>query len=265
MTKEERLLYQKKMKKHEKLGAVKFQKLVFKVEKMKFAVLKRLFPHYIEFFDRQCDKRMEKELEHAKNEMDRERIVKRYQLLKLEARKEHNQERNLNYHINAHNPTEIFDYLEWNKSVHKRGLKKDLILLAISILGISLGQMIFIPLALFELLSAGVDFQCINLQDYNLCKLEIIRPRLESMFQRQVEREMEEHGEAVHMIDSTMKKKAQNGDSRPVQIGDLVEGRSPEELRRLRNYLLSKIEERRREESQMGNTPQADMKARKGA
>ena len=56
MTKEEKEKYNKKIKLYERLGAEKFQNVVFAVEKIKFKIIKKCFPNFLKFYDKQCDK-----------------------------------------------------------------------------------------------------------------------------------------------------------------------------------------------------------------
>ena len=56
MTREEKEMYNKKIKLYERLGAEKFQDLVFVVEKIKFKIIKKFFPNIEKWFDKRCDK-----------------------------------------------------------------------------------------------------------------------------------------------------------------------------------------------------------------
>ena len=86
--------YQKKIKQCEKLGALQFQKVVFKVEDIKFKVLKKLWPNFLVFYDKQCDKKKRKLLKKVKTEEDRKRIIDETRKLKMAMRKEWHREQN---------------------------------------------------------------------------------------------------------------------------------------------------------------------------
>ena len=102
-------------------------------------------------------------------------INEEYRFKKLNLKKEINRKENRNYHINLNNPNEIKKYLEYNKKIHKDGLKSNIIFTSLLILlnlFISINPILFISLILFEIMSIIINFECINLQNYNLCRLE---------------------------------------------------------------------------------------------
>ena len=55
MENSEKLKYKQKMRLCKKLGAEKFQKVVFEIEKMKFKILKTICPNFIKYFDKYYD------------------------------------------------------------------------------------------------------------------------------------------------------------------------------------------------------------------
>ena len=111
MTNEERKENNRKIKLYEKLGAEKFQKIVFAVERAKFKIIKKCFPNFLKFYDKQCDKEEEKLLKKAKTEEEKKEIRKNIKFSKMAVRKELNQEKNRNYHMDPNRPTEIYKYL----------------------------------------------------------------------------------------------------------------------------------------------------------
>ena len=191
---------QKKLKRYERLGAVKFQKVVFKVEEIKFYLLKKLCPNFIAYFDTYCDWKQKRAIKQAKTEEERKEIRQKIKLAKMAMRKEMNQEKNRNYHINPKRPTEIFEYLNWNKQVHKRGLTKDAICILIFLIGTILQIPLAAPLLIYEIINAAVDFECINIQNYNLCRLEHLKPNLQKKEERIIQRSIEEYGSAAEVI-----------------------------------------------------------------
>ena len=123
--------YKKKMKLYESFGALKFQKLVFLIEKIKFKVLKKLCPNFIYYFDKYCDWKEKKRVKKAKTEKEIKKIKKQTKKAKMAMRQEWNEEKNRNYHMNPKKPTEIVAYLEWNKNIHKKGLITNAVLIPI--------------------------------------------------------------------------------------------------------------------------------------
>ena len=73
---EERIDYDKKIELCKKLGADKFQKVVFKVEELKFKFIRRFIPRYIEHMDKLYDWIGKKELESSKKSLKRYKRIK---------------------------------------------------------------------------------------------------------------------------------------------------------------------------------------------
>ena len=88
MEKNEKGKYEKQLKTYERLGALKFQKVVFYVEKIKFKVLKKIFPRYIEVVEKYCDRRQKRMLKKAKSEEERKAIKENFKIGKMRIRKE---------------------------------------------------------------------------------------------------------------------------------------------------------------------------------
>lgn len=240
MNKEEREKYQKKIKLHEKLGALKFQKLVFKVEKLKFKALKKLFPNFIYRYDKFCDRNRDKEIKKAKTKEEVEAINRKYKVYKMEMRKEFNQEKNRNYHIDKNNPTQIFNYLEWNKDVHKRGLIKNAIIFPILTGLVITGNTILIPLLVYEGISAFINFECINIQDYNLCRCKMMEDYIKKREERRREANIENFGEASKVI----YKSIEENENIPTFEEILKNVKNKEQLKQIRELLLQEKRER---------------------
>ena len=73
---EERIDYDKKIELCKKLGADKFQKVVFKVEELKFKFIRRFIPRYLEHMDKLFDWIGKKELESSKKSLKRYKRIK---------------------------------------------------------------------------------------------------------------------------------------------------------------------------------------------
>ena len=247
MEKSERELYKKKIKRYERLGATKFQKVVFQVEKLKFKVIKKCFPNFIKYFDKYADWRQRKAIKQAKSEEEIKQIKENVKLSKMAIRKEMNLEKNRNYHMDPKKPTEIIKYLHWNKEVHKKGLIKDAVLIPILIAGTIFhipGAAVFL---VFELLSAAVNFECINIQNYNICRMEIMKPRLERVEKAQVEKNIEEYGAAAEVIHKSI----ENSESLPTFDEILANIDNVEQLQQMK-ALFKKAQEERQYQKSIG-------------
>lgn len=166
-----------KIKIYTLLGAEIFQKVVFKVEKIKYIILENIFPNSYDFLERISDKsynREQKNKHYEDPEMKREYIMQ-----KLKYRKELVTSQNRNYHYNPERPTECIGYLKKNKEIHQKGIVSNiLLLLAIFIasnLLTSIPAIYIIIGYIFEMISLFINFECINLQNYNLERLENTR------------------------------------------------------------------------------------------
>ena len=242
MNKEETKKLKKKMKLYKSLGAEKFQKVVFGVEKIKFAVLKKLFPNFLEKYDKHIAKVRKKRLKKAKTEEEKREIIRTLQFSTMEMRKEFHQEKNRNYHLDTKKPTEIIKYLEWNKSVHKKGLIKNSILAPIFILVITLGYPIAIIPLIYEIICAAINFECINIQNYNICRFKRSEDILRQQEKRKMERRIEEYGDAAEVIDRSI----EQSEKVPTIEEVLANITSKEQLEQMKRLLLEELEERRK-------------------
>lgn len=80
---EERIDYDKKIELCKKLGADKFQKVVFKAEELKFKFIRKFIPRYIEHMDKLYDWIGKKELESSKKSLKRYKRIKEDTLQRL--------------------------------------------------------------------------------------------------------------------------------------------------------------------------------------
>lgn len=163
-----------KLKIYELLGAKFFQKVVFKVEEIKYIILNKIFPNSHIFLESIMDKvyiSKQKNLHYEDPAARREHIKE-----KLKYRKELATSQNRNYHYNKDCPSECIEYLKSNRSIHIRGLRNNLItillIFLISCVLITISPMLIITLYSLEVLSIIINFECINLQNYNLERLE---------------------------------------------------------------------------------------------
>lgn len=204
MNKDERNKYNKKIKIYERLGAEKFQKVVFKVEKIKFKIIKKIFPNFIKKYDKFCDFNLKRALKKAKTKEEKYKLIEETKYAKMAMRKELNQEKNRNYHLDSNKPTEIIKYLEWNKSVHIEGLIKNIVLIISSVIGITFGLSWLIPLLIYEVLSGAINFECINIQNCSICKYKKCQKILEKKERKKISHDIENYKEASEVISNAI-------------------------------------------------------------
>ena len=240
MKKNEREKYKKKLSTYEKLGAIKFQKVVFGVERVKFKIIKKLFPNFIKYYDKYCDFIKKSALKKASSKEEADQIVKKITDSKMAMRKEFNQEKNRNYHINSKKPTEIYKYLEWNKEVHKKGIVTNAVLMLLAVIGITMSVPGAVPLLVIELISAGINFECINIQNYNICRYKIMEDKLKREEEYKTNKAIEEYEKAADVLHKSIEKKA---DLPSMQ--DIINNiNTTEELEQLKKFIRQEIGKR---------------------
>lgn len=195
------------LKKYERLGALRFQKFVFYLERQKYRLIKKYSPNYLKKYEKKCDALCKGALECASSEEERRQIQAYYRREKMLLRKELFQEKNRNYHLNMKRPTEIVNYLKQNKAIHTGALRLDGLCTAIGTTLTALGIVFFPPVAIIggimttiSLSCAFLNFQCINLQNYNLCRLELKKEQLARLEARQKQKEEQEYAAALNLI-----------------------------------------------------------------
>lgn len=243
MNKQEREELNKKIKLYKLLGAEKFQKVVFGVEKIKFKLLKKIFPNFLDFYDKYMNIKKKIALKKAATEEEKKEIIKRFKFSKMAMRKEFHQEKNRNYHLDSKKPTEIYKYLEWNKSVHRRGLIKNSIFIALFIAGMISGYSLAGVLLLLELISTAINFECVNIQNYNICRYKRTKEILEKKEKRQIESNIEEFGQAAEVIHKSIEE-SEDVPSIEEVISNITD---KEQLEQLKKLLIRTKEEREKE------------------
>ena len=229
--------YKKKIERCEKLGANKFQKVVFKVEGLKYKILKKCFPNFIERYDKVCDKKRDKALKKVTTEEERKKISNYYRRQKLIMRKEINREQNRNYHLDPNKPTEILHYLNWNKKVHKKGMIKNAVLIPVLGVASGLGFWPAIPLLAMEVGSLFINFQCVNIQNCNIYRFKQKEETMKKLEARRTKRNIEQYKDAAGAVSQIMEKT----DHIP-SISEIIDGiKTPEEAEQLKKLVQNTL------------------------
>ncbi len=185
-----------------KLGAEKFQNVVFKAEDIKFKVIKKICPNYLHYHDKYIDWQKKHKLKKLHSDYEKNIVIQNANIQKELSHKEFHREMNRNYHINYKRPLEIKEYLNWNKEVHKKNLKENFLLIAIlsalALLGLP-QALILIPLELF---SAFINFQCVNIQNHNIYRLEAKEDKMKKVWLQQLQRNSKKYEEANSLVAS---------------------------------------------------------------
>lgn len=227
---------------YEKLGAKQFKKLVFKVEKIKWKIIKKLFPNYLNRMEKNIRKVRDKQIKKAKSQEEINKINATYKKNVMLMKKEYNTELNINYHLDINNPEETKKYLEYNKKVHKSWLKIDAVAAPILIGLLAMGHTWTIPLIAILGVEALKNFECINLQNYSIACLEEKKEKLKQLSIKTIERKRKKYGEAQDVITKVVTE----SDNIPNIDKVISEAKSKESLEQLRKLLLKEKENRNR-------------------
>ncbi|MBQ7105505.1 MAG: hypothetical protein IJN90_06575 [Bacilli bacterium] len=183
----------KKKEIYEKLGAVWFQKVVFKVEDLKFKFIDKFCPNIRDWYVNQCDKKANKLCSRDISLEEKNKIKYEYNLKKMRFKRELVEKKNRNYHFTMNNASSFKNYLLSNKRIHKNGMIWNFIWIGLCSCAIpftsGLGLGLIISWLGYNVIALGINFQCVNLQNYNLCRFEERKEAFEKIEKRSRERD----------------------------------------------------------------------------
>lgn len=233
----------KNMKICELLGAKQFQQVVFTLEKIKYQIIEKIFPDIMEWYDKYSEKNLKLKLAKCSEE-ERIKVINEYRIAKLSFKKELIYHENQNYHLDLENPTFFVNYLKFNRKIHIDGLKSNIVFIGLLILLMiifngSLMWMVNLGL-LYNIVSLLINFQCINLQNYNLCRLENVQ--IKELLQRREKKIKEEkikkYGKGMAVIGKTF----QETTDIPTVDEILINIKTNEERKQLLLYFKKQLE-----------------------
>lgn len=244
-----------KIKLYRALGAEKFQKVVFAVEKLKYKILRKFSPKIITWYEKQCNKQYNRQIKKNKS-VDKQQLLEYYQQEKLLFRKEIVQGKNRNYHYDPNHPTEFIKYLELNKKIHKKGLINNIMFLVgliatIPFLGSSYPILIG-SLIILDFVSLIINFECINLQNYNLCrfKAQRIYNALQKQETRKLEQNLRKLSEGMKPVSKTI-----NTNLGIPTMDQIIENiTTKEQAKQLLEYAKEQLEVSKTQENKLSNS-----------
>lgn len=241
--------YKSKKELYKKLGAPEFQKLVFSLENTKFKIMKKCMPNFTKRYDKAVEIEQKKRLKKAKTEEEIREINKISNYAKMDTHREYNRGENRNYHINKADVTEIYRYLERNKKIHQNGLIRNAILGTIWISGIILLPEAIKPYLIatltLESINAIINFECINLQNYNICRYKLAEEKIIQREKKRVKSEINDYGDAAKLVHE----KIVTEEKLPSMSEIIDSTETTEQLEQLKKVLLRE-KQRREEEKQ---------------
>ena len=161
--------------------------------------MKKVFPNYINKINSLYDRKEKKLIKKCKTEEEKKQIKAKYNFLKMLNKRENNYEMNRNYHLFGNRVSELLTYLKYNKRIHVKGMIMDTALIPI-LVAASFTNPIFIPMIAIDLASLYVNFQCVNLQNYNIYKIEKNKEKLLMREQRAIRKTQENYSDGVRII-----------------------------------------------------------------
>lgn len=227
----------KNYKVNEILGAKFFKKIVFLVERIKFKLINKLFPNsekrYEIFLKKQLDKKLKKE----KDEKIKKLLIKDYQNKILDARCEFNNKKNRNYHIKMDDPNKFIKYLKNNRKIHIKGLIRNVIVyLALIPLFILFNPTFTVAgyiILGYNTISTLINFECVNLQNYNLKRFEESKERLIKIKEKKLARDLDKYKNISKVVSNSL-----NSSKSIPNIDEIVANiNTKEELIELKNML----------------------------
>ena len=218
------------------LGASWFQKVVFKVEDLKFKFIDRFCPNIDKWYCNYCDKRVHKLCLKVDSKEEKERIRLNYNFKKMSFKKELRDKKNRNYHIDFNNASKFKDYLLWNKKVHRDGMIWNGIWISLCSLALFFTSGIASILTSiwlgYNILALGVNFECVNLQNYNILRFEEKEEVLKKMERRSKNRDVKNFAKVGERIYNKLCNRVEIPRSSDV-VSDITDKEELEQLRRL--------------------------------
>ena len=218
------------------LGASWFQKVVLKVEDLKFKFIDRFCPNIDKWYCNYCDKRVHKLCLKVDSKEEQERIRLNYNFKKMSFKKELRDKKNRNYHIDFNNASKFKDYLLWNKKVHRDGMIWNGIWISLCSLALFFTSGIASILTSiwlgYNILALGVNFECVNLQNYNILRFEEKEEVLKKMERRSKNRDVKNFAKVGERIYNKLCNRVEIPRSSDV-VSDITDKEELEQLRRL--------------------------------
>lgn len=223
---------------YEKLGAVWFQKVVFKAEDLKFKFIDRFCPNIGTWYNKRCDIKASKLISKTIDSERQKDIIFKYNYKKMAFNRELVEKKNRNYHMTLNNASSFYKHLEHNKKVHMNGIKFNI--------GVIISSLVMLPyisgalacvvgfVLAYNVFALGINFQCVNLQNYNMCRFNEKKEILEKIEQRKKESDAKNYA----LAGAAIYKKLESSVTLPKKEEIVKEMTSLEELQELRKLAL---------------------------
>lgn len=241
-----------KEKLYKMLGSEQFQKVVFAVEKIKFKLIDLLPFNLDAFISKRYNKIYAKKAKKLYSEATKKELKQNLLFKQLHLKKEISRKQNNNYHINFYNIEETKKYLENNKKIHINGLKSNLIYFVILLLPLILSSgvpfIVSLILLFLNILGTIINFECINLQNYNLERLEKSSQRLKNIQERKNKKYYENNKEIIEGIKEEFVKNPEILKTQQL----LKIAKEKESLNQLRNLVLNELDIRNKKQERGG-------------
>ena len=146
------------------------------------------------------------------------------------------EKKNRNYHIDFNNASKFKDYLLWNKKVHRDGMIWNGIWISLCSLALFFTSGIASVLTSiwlgYNILALGVNFECVNLQNYNILRFEEKEEVLKKLERRSKNRDVKNFAKVGERIYNKLCNRVEIPRSSDV-VSDITDKEELEQLRRL--------------------------------
>ena len=232
----------------------KFKKGVFYLEKAKFKVVNKF--HLNDYAVKRLEKQYNNLLIRAKSEEEKAKITSWYKCSLMLIKKENSRGENINYHFNKDNPEETLYWLNVNKNIHSKGLKRNCIKLPIEILLLilsmsnvfgavgSIVRVLSILSLVKESISTFINGSCVMLQNYNIDRVE---KYIAGPYQKRKEKIEKKSMEYVPLTEVTSKV-IENSDSLPTPDEMLASLTTEQQKELFLKLFMQELEYRKRNE-----------------
>lgn len=241
----------KEMKLQELLGAKLFKKIVLKLEEFKYKIIDKFFPNLTNFYNIILDNYSDKEINKYHSNTTKNKIINDVKREKLILRKEINNKLNRNYHYDG-NIDELISYLNDNYNIHKKGLISNIIFIVLELLLFNyISSILFVVNNIFLIInffSLLINFECMNLQKYNLNRINKSYNKLKKLEDRKRDRDIEKYSDIFVSISNTLSKSKDIPDYKEVNsnISDEDKDKLIEYLIEIKNERKEKVLEKRK-------------------
>lgn len=227
--------------------------MVFKIEKLKYRFEHRFMPNSQIKYEKRLKREYEKKKIKCKTDKEREELRALFLTRLANSRKGWENSQNQNYHVMDFEQ-DFSIYLNWNKDIHKKEMVKNIIGIGLCVpfLFTSLDILVLISI-ICNLTSLGINFECVNLQNYNLIRYGKIKDKMLNHNKKKRDDIISKYNLGIKTLDKAMKMEIDDDKKPRDAIHDIIETSDTESLENLKNYLTQVINQKNMQDKDSKN------------